>query len=211
MLARLLLAAASTFVAGFGATAWGQGVGGTSPIETAHVLQERTQPDGLPKQWDVHVGLPDSRIGVELDPAGSSWLKHFQRNGSPLSILPQHHIYLYEHLAVSGGLSWTSWTQEVEAPDFTWALSSPFPSTTFLANGAVPSGLSITTDGALMRFSFDPLPPGTQIDIFTGLVYHGSQLADVFDMNQFPVPEPATILFVGAAASALRRSKRRRS
>lgn len=196
-------------VLALGSAAWSQGVGGASLTETTHLLRGRYQ-GSWATEWEVHVGLTDDRVGIELDPAGPSWLKHFQRDGAPGSLFPQHLIYLHEHLVISGERSWTGWIQQIDATDFAWALAYPFPNTMILANGVVPSGLAIEAEGASLRFSFDPLPPGTQIDIFAGLIYGNANLVDSFDVRQFPTPEPATMILIGAA-TAMWATRRRNS
>lgn len=184
------------------AAARAQGVGTGSPTETTHILQPRSQPTGA-TEWEVHVGTTHARMEVDLDPAGPTWLKYLYRNGPPGSLLPEHRVYLYEHLTISGERSWTAWNQEVEAPGFEWKKGFPFPDAALLANGTVPSGLSIQTSGSILQFTFDPLPPGTHIDVFSGLLFHGADLPDSFDLRQYPVPEPAGALLAGVAAIAL--------
>jgi hypothetical protein len=184
-----------------GAGAWGQGVGGGSPTETTHTIQGTYQIPEAPKMWETQIGLPEDRIGVELDPVGPTWLKHIQRDGDPLSTWPQHYIRLNEYLVISGERSWTGWTQQIDVPAFEWVLSN----TSILANGATPTGLSIVTDGSVLRCTFDPLPPGTQINLLSRLRYDGTLLVDSFDVQQFPVPEPTTLLEVLVLAALIRR------
>lgn len=206
MLTRLMRILTLTFVAGMGPAAWGQGVGGNSPTETTHMVQTIPQAPEAPTMWETLIGSADARIGVELDPLGPTWLKHLQRSGPAGSFEPQHFINIYEHLAVSGQRSWTGWTQQIDVPGFEWRRSGPYVQpTTILANGAVPSGLNIETDGSMLRFTFDPLPPGTHIDITSGLRYGSTVLPGSFDIQQFPIPEPATLLGFLALVSLIRR------
>lgn len=188
-------------VVGAASAAWGQGVGGTSPTETTHTIQGIYQIPEAPKMWETQIGLPEARIAVELDPAGPTWLMHVQRDGDPLSTWPQHYIRLNEYLVISGERSWTGWTQQIDVPGFEWVLSS----TSILANGATPTGLNIVTDGSVLRFTFDPLPPGTQINLLSRLRYDGTLLVDSFDVQQFPIPEPTAILGFLVLASLIRR------
>lgn len=182
------------FITGVGAAAWAQGVGGSSPTETTHMVQTIPHVPEGPTVWETLIGSTHARIGVGLDPLGPAWLKHLQRSGPAGSFEPQHFVSIYEHLVISGQQSWTGWTQEIDAPGFEWRLSGPYVEpTTILANGAVPSGLNIETTGSTLQFTFDPLPPGTQIDIITGLRYGDALLPDSFDVQQFPVPEPTTL------------------
>lgn len=183
---------------GAASSARGQGVGGASPTETTHSLYGRFQLPEDPLQFETNVGLPSDRIGVELDSAGPFWLKHMQAASPPL-ILSGDHVFVFEHLVIAGDQSWSGWTQ-VADPDFDWVLNGIFgPVTSIRANGAIPAGLSIETDGPILRFSFDPLLPGTEIDLTSELRYAGASGLQSFDLRQSPTPEPATLALTGIA------------
>jgi hypothetical protein len=75
----------------------------------------------------------------------------------------------------------------------------------------VPSGLDIQVDGSVLRFTFDPLPPGTQIDIISGLRYGDWLSPESFDVQQFPVPEPAALACIGVGGVILAGRRRLRT
>ncbi len=187
--------------------AWGQGVGGASPTETTYVIQHTYWVPEAPTKWGTHIGSLQDRIEVELDPAGPFWLKHIQRDGPPASMWSEHHIFLQEHLVISGGQSWSGWIEQIDAPGFEWRSDimpdAPVPGV--LVNGSSPAGLSIEIEGETLRFSFDPLPPGTEIDVTSRLLYTGTNLVDSFDVRQFATPEPTTLLSLLVLASLTRR------
>lgn len=169
------------------------GARGNSPTETSYTLTAPYQPDPI-THWVGYVGSLQSRIGVELDPAGPTWLKHFSTGEPGTPLIPVLNLRLSEYLVIAEGPSWTGWTMQTDAPNYEWELGT-FPFLTNIrANGAVLSGLSITPDGDSLRFTFDPLPPGTRIDITAYLRYTGGDVFNPIDVRQLPTPEPTTLL-----------------
>ncbi|HOB74797.1 MAG TPA: PEP-CTERM sorting domain-containing protein [Phycisphaerae bacterium] len=200
------------FIVGVGTTALAQGVGGSGPRETTHTIEGMYQAPLAPKTWETQIGSPNDRIGVELDPSGPTWRMRLERHWPGNSVEPQHFIRVCEHLTISGQRSWTGWTQRIDAPGFEWRLTGPYVEpATILADGAVPSGLDIQVDGSVLRFTFDPLPPGTQIDIISGLRYGDWLLPESFDVQQFPVPEPAALACIGVGGVILAGRRRLRT
>lgn len=180
-----------------GDVAFGQGVGGVTPIETSHLLK----PTGgsIPEHmvhWYASVGAVDSPITVELDPIGPAWVQHYQtQDGDPIDT--NRAVEISENLIVGGDIPWTGWHVELANPDFIWLdslLSGPF---TLVVNGSgIPVALQRSPSS--LDVTFPSLSPGTAVEI---IYYFGRASAEPpsnsFDIRQFPVPEPTSL--AGAA------------
>lgn len=179
-----------------------QGVGNLASLPTQF---ETSNP---PTGWVVvdPNGLP---IPVSLDPAGPVWKKDFTGpNGGPFSypaLSPP--LYVSEHLIVAGNIPWTDWHEDVLDPNWTWA--NPL----LLVNGLPAPGLTVAGVGtSSLSFFFNPVAPGSTIDIRKELVYNGlpgTAFIGTLPIIQYPTPEPATLglLAIGSLA-ALRRRRR---
>jgi hypothetical protein len=99
--------------------AFGQGVGGSSPTDTSHVLSPGFGMPEPPVNWQSVVGTISTPVGVELDPTGPAWVQHFQTEGGVL-INPDRYIQITENLIVIGDTPWTGWHVELTNPDFHW-------------------------------------------------------------------------------------------
>ena len=175
-----------------------QGVGNLGSLPTQFATA--TPPNG----WNV-IDATGAPIPVVLDPAGPVWGKEFTGpNGGAFSYpalappLPVHEL-----LVVAGNLSWTDWHEDVLAPDWNWA------NPTILVNGVVPAGLTISLSGGNLSYFFNPVPPGSVIDIRKDLVYNGlpgTTFIGTLPIHEYPTPEPASLsLFCVGGLCAFRR------
>jgi len=175
-----------------------QGVGNLSSLPTQ--FETPIPPTG----WLVAdaTGAP---IPVSLDPTGPVWGKVFTGpNGGPFSypaFAPP--LPVQELLLVSGTLPWTDWHEDVLDPNWAWA------NPTILVNGVVPTGLTISLSGGSLSYYFDPVAPGSVIDIRKDLVYNGlpgTTFIGTLPIHEYPTPEPASLsLFCVGGLCAFRR------
>ncbi len=189
-----------------------QGVGNLGSLPTQFAT---TAP---PTGWNV--GGSAGPIPVVLDPAGPMWGKSFTGpNGGPFLYPPTSPsnppLNVSEMLQVAGNLPWTDWHEEVigidvaGAPDFGWSWANPF----ILVNGQPATGLSITGVGTnTLSFFFDPVAPGSIVQIRKELVYTGNPgavFAGTLAVHEYPtgVPEPATLGLLGVAALCVLRRR----
>ena len=164
-----------------------QGVGNLGSLPTQ--FETPIPPTG----WNV-VDSAGGPIPVALDPNGPVWGKNFTGpNGGPFSypaFAPP--LPVRELLVVTGNLAWTDWHEDVLDPNWAWA------NPTILVNGSVPSGLTISLSGGSLSYFFDPVAPGSVIDIRKDLVYNGlpgTTFIGTLPIHEYPtgIPEPASI------------------
>lgn len=148
-------------------------------------------------------------VGVIRDPNGPAWIKTLEGpQGGPFVAAPGTTLNLMESLVIQGNLPWTDWHETILTPGWVWLNPN------ILANSAVPSGLTINNAGSTVDFYFDPLYPGTKVDIRKQLHYVGSADGTAFfgtiQIAEFPTPEPASLglIALGSAAVLRRRSSR---
>ena len=125
---------------------------------------------------------------------------------------------LHEHFIVGPGTPWTDWHEQILTPDWAWG---PVMITTPGTSG--PTNLVIHNSGASVDFTFDPIAPGTNVDIWKEFYYFGTPsqqfLSDFLSGNlmirvaEYPtsVPEPSGLVLLGTGFAALlgrRRLKR---
>ncbi|HOW69386.1 MAG TPA: PEP-CTERM sorting domain-containing protein [Phycisphaerae bacterium] len=152
---------------------------------------------------------------VVRDPTGPAWLKElWGPNAAPVVAQPGQTFSLSETLTVGGKLPWLDWHEKIITPGWEWVAPS-----VFLANGNPPSGLSVSytpstaTQGGEIDFYFDPLQPGTQVNIRKQLQYVGVP-GTVFTggilIAEYPTPEPASLALLGLGGLAFLRRRRGR-
>jgi hypothetical protein len=172
--------------------------------ETFH--DQQTLPDGL-QGWAI--GAVDNRIGVTLDPTAGPWIKNLLGpNGGNVSAddtgftAPSSYA-LDEHLVIGGQLSWTDWHEDVLTPG--WNIGALIS-----ANGGPVHGLVVDltdtnwpTTGGTVSMTFDPLPPGTRIDLKKTLSWVGDPkvIGNLFNgvirIAEYPTPEPGSAVLFG--------------
>ena len=126
-------------------------------------------------------------------------------------------IRLNEYLTVGPGPAWTDWHEMILTPDWEWGSAT-------LATPNAPTALTNLTTSLMPQqvdFFFDPLAPGTDVDIAKDLFFTGNltpQLQQDFlageltvRVSEYPtsVPEPgaacmALLVAVTAAAIGMR-------
>ena len=182
--------------------ALGQGVGNLSSLPTQ--FDTPIPPTG----WNVVDPATGGPIPVVLDPLGPVWGKNFTGpNGGPFSYpalappLPVHEL-----LVVAGTLPWTDWHEDVLDPTWSWA------NPTILVNGLPPTNLTTSLSGGSLSFFFDPISPGSIIDIRKELVYNGvpgQSFQGTLPIHEYPTPEPASLgaLAIGGLLAFRRRAR----
>jgi hypothetical protein len=197
-MAMVFLSAANTFAAVIGASV-GPGSSTTSTYNkagTGWFIDDGTFPAGFGRQ------------PVAYDPSAGPW--HKVLNGPDGGVFTQRDIDLplgiTEWVTVSGTTPWTDWHEEISQLGWRFIddrAGSGDPNIMH-SDGTPLAGLTITftdptpTSGGRIDFKFDPVPPGTNLNINKRIVYDGLSPAtgEVFigtlDMYEYPtVPEPA--------------------
>ncbi len=184
--------------------AFGQGVGGSSPTDTSHVLSRGFGIPEPPVDWQSVVGTSLAPVGVELDPVGPAWIQHFQtEGGAPINA--DRYIQITEDLVVTGDTPWTGWHVEPANPDFRW----------FDWGGggwghafvAIVNGVLLATDvqyasPGILDATFPAIGPGDEVRF----IYYFRRdsvnpVSDSFDIHQYPTPEPTALLLIGTAGA----------
>lgn len=186
-------------------TALAQGVGNGPSLPTSFNLG--------PAGWDIvdPSGLP---IPVVLDPTGPAWIKDLNGpNGGPVVAPAFFSSQIHESLLVSGSKPWTDWHEDLLVPGWSW-----YP-VSFQVNGGPASNLTIsntpgtTTTGGSISYFFDPVLPGSTVDILKRLVFDagipGTVYTGQIHVAEYPTPEPATMFLLAGGALALSRRRRR--
>jgi hypothetical protein len=162
-------------------------------------------------------------IPVSLNPTGPVWGKSFVGpNGGNFFYPPTSGtnppLPVTEVLQVAGNLPWTDWHEDVMGidqfgfPDPGWSWG---PNTTILIGGLPAPGLTFTGVGTgNLSFFFNPVLPGTTINVRKELVYTGlpgATFVGTLAVHEYPtgVPEPGTLAILGLGATLAVRHRRR--
>jgi MYXO-CTERM domain-containing protein len=167
--------------------------------------------------WSIDSGNSSNPwIPVQLDPNGSPWTKtlvgDMNIGGGVVYANPGDTFSVQELLMVAPTQSWTDWHEDLLSPEWDW-----LGPTTLLANGLPAPGLSFSTtpatlvSGGTIDFTFNPLPPGTQVTIQKTLHYaglSGQMYASKVIVSENPTPEPATAALLALGGLAVVRRRR---
>ncbi len=206
--AKLMIMAAALSAA-VTANALAQGVGNLPALPTSFPINGNswwvTDPAGGP--------LP-----VVRDPNGPAWIKKFYDPNGAIQPTPGQIFPVFEKLLIAPPLDWSDWHEQILTPGWDWG------PVVYMFEGQwqqqPPAGLVVIntpgtpTQGGTLDFYFNPLPPGTQLDIRKYLVYTGpqGQTFPYIEIAQYPTPEPASMgLLAAGAALTLRRRRHGRT
>lgn len=215
MFTRLSKVLMFTILGVVGPMAFGQGVGVGSPTDTNHFLQLLPPPylEGV-AIWQGGVGSLAVPVGVGLDPNGPAWTKHLQtQNGEPLASLATS-IQFWEILLVTGDETWTGWHAEL-APGFKWhtgglGIFSPAPVVAIIddLNNSLPVNYQLSESASKLDFTFPAVAPGAKVGFqFAFYRSEPTPFVGTFEMRQYPTPEPATLILIGAAGAFITRRR----
>ncbi len=174
------------------------------------VGQHLTIPQG--PNGEFSLGDPVNSLVVSYSPTAGpleKWLMpNFDQNGDgqidvgDFFQFISNPILLQEHLIVGPGQPWTDWHERIVGNDWVWTsaqLTTPGPP-------PGPTGLIVQNSGTAVDFFFDPIAPGTPVDITKQLQFVGmptpAMIADFVDRKfmirivEYPtsVPEPISLL-----------------
>lgn len=159
--------------------------------------------------WEVGVPNP---LPVVRDPLGPVWKKTLtDQNGGPFTAVSGQTFTLHEVLVISGNEFWSDWHEDIVEPEWSWTGAQIF------INNNIPAGLVINNvpgnavQGGSISFLFNPVAPGSVVDIFKHLTYHGNPAVPPFTgtltVNQYPTPEPASLALLASGGLVLMRRR----
>lgn len=201
MLGKSMIAAVAGVLLFLGAAspmAWAQGVGPGSPTDTDHLLQPVASIPEDHIDWATIIGSAAVPVGVELDPTGPAWTKHFQTENGSLITVTNGVVWIAENLLVSGSVPWTGWHSEIVTDGFVWYAGGSSP-TFALIVGGTPIAVTVQTSGSSLDATFPALLPGTPVRLYQKFAWSQETPFDgVIDMCQYPVPEPISLVSLAA-------------
>jgi hypothetical protein len=191
--------------------AFAQGVGNLGSLPTQ--FQSPVPITG----WSVDSGNASNPwLPVQINTSGPPWIKTFTGpNGQPFTAVPGQTFTLQELLVIAPPQSWTDWHEHILTPGWDWVQP-----TLFLANFAAPPGLSTVhtpgnaSVGGALDFYFNPLAPGTLLDIRKTLQYvgqPGATFTGTIQIAEYPTPEPASLGLMTLGGLLIARRRRARS
>ena len=179
--------------------------------------------------WIVDNGsfpaLPPGLQEVAYDPAAGPWHKVLAGGGGgdfAASDTGSGALMIFsviEYVTIGGTTPWTDWHERIVQPGWRWQddrAGSGEPTFTFSSGAPIPGlGIAFTdptaSEGGKIDFTFDPLPPGTNLKITKRLLFEGldpllsgETFLGKLDIYEHPtVPEPAGLTMALQSAAAL--------
>jgi hypothetical protein len=140
----------------------------------------------------VDIGSVGNPIGIYLDPNAGPWQKTFANFVAPLTINEAIKI-------AAGGPNWDDWEEQILSPGWVWAGGG---SVSILGDGTYNGTLSI--DQKTLEFDFPSQGVGTTLVFNKVLQWNGggNPIMPVI-VNEWPTPEPGTIVLLASGLLAL--------
>ncbi|MGA2060118.1 MAG: PEP-CTERM sorting domain-containing protein [Thermoguttaceae bacterium] len=146
----------------------------------------------------VDVGSVGNPVGIYLDPNAGPWQKTFANFVAPLTI---NEAILIGAAPGSNppGPPWSDWEEQILSAGWVWAGGA---SLSVLGDGVYNGNLS--ADQKTVEFDFPAQAPGTTLVINKVLQWNGvgNPILPV-TVNEYPTPEPATIVLLISGLLAL--------
>lgn len=198
------IAVVASLMAALPASVIAQGVGNLPALPTSFNLGTGG--------WQI-VDATGGPVPVVRDPNGPPWIKSLNDpNGGPLVAQPGFSSQVHEFLQVSGNLPWTDWHEDILDPGWSWV-------PVFInVNGGPASNLQIfntpgtTTTGGSISYVFDPVFPGSTVEILKRLVFNAGVPGTVHigsvRVAEYPTPEPASLACLALGGLMLMRKRK---